>query len=170
MNSEIIVDDDAFDIRYTVMGDLAPLKEWLYCPDIVKWFPFEGVKEIDLMANNWIGFSRYKCSLTATYDKKPVGVGTLFLMPYRKLVHLSVVYLVIDPEMQGRGVATSLVRNIKNLGKTTFRLRSVHFELMQDSPLLPILKKQDFQEIIQQDNFYKRNGESVGRVVMESVL
>ena len=43
--------------------------------------------EIDDAVNRWIGFSRYKCSLTATIDNVPCGLVTLYLQPYRRLAH-----------------------------------------------------------------------------------
>jgi len=130
----------------------------------------DATQEVELMATNWIAFSKYKCSLTAVFEGKPVGIITLFLMPYRKIAHLAIVYMVIDPEMTGKGIATSLVKNIKNLGKNFFRLRSIHLELMEDSPLISILKKQGFEEIIHQGNFFKREGRSLARVIMEVML
>ncbi len=170
MPSNQVTDLETFDIRYTDMEDGEALGRWLDDPSLLRWFPMDGGKEKDLMVTNWIGFSKYKCSLTAVFEGRPVGVATLFLMPYRKIAHLALVYLAVDPEMRGKGVATSLIRNIKNLGKNYFRLRSVHFEIMADSPLKPILLRQGFEEIVVQENFYKREGHGVARVLMESIL
>lgn len=170
MLKDRITELETFDIRYTDPSDEEELKRWLLDPTILRWFPMDTPKEVETMVTNWVAFAKYKCSLTAVFEGKPVGVITLFLMPYRKIAHLAVVYLAVDPKLLGRGIATSLVKNIKNLGKNYFRLRSLHFEIMEDSNLKSILLSQGFEEIIRQDDFYRREGKRVARIVMEGML
>jgi len=170
MSKDRITERDAFDIRYTDLADEGDLKRWLLDPSLLFWFPMDTPKEVEIMANNWIGFARYKCSLTAVFEGRPVGLATLFLMPYRKIAHLAVIYIAVDPEMTGLGITTSLIKNIKNLGKNYFRLKSVHLEIMEDSHLKDILINQGFEQIIRQEDFYRREGEKVARIVMEAML
>jgi hypothetical protein len=41
--------------------------------------------EIDDAVNRWIGFYRYRCSLTVVHNDTPVGIATLYLQPYKNL-------------------------------------------------------------------------------------
>lgn len=168
--ADFVVDLPAYDIRYTEPSDQETLMKWVSDERVLKWFPMDLENEVRLMVTNWVAFAKYKASLTALYDNTPVGIVTLFLMPYRKISHLAIVYLAVDPDFENRGVATSLIKNIKNLGKNYFRLRSIHFEIMIDSPLKRILEKEGFKEIIYQEDFFKRGDQLVARVVMEADL
>ena len=113
-----------YDIRFSELDDGAYLSSWLSFPDACDDFPFT-FEEKDDAVKNWIGFSKYNASLTATLNGIPVAVGTLFLMPYRKVAHHCSFYLIVDPEHRRKGIGTSMVRNLLNLAKTRFRLESM---------------------------------------------
>jgi len=78
-----MIDDLDYDLRWTEEGDAPYLKKWLLFPDQSSFYPFSSEKELDPFYKNWIGFHRFKCSLTAVKGKSPIAIGTLFLMPYR---------------------------------------------------------------------------------------
>jgi hypothetical protein len=80
---DIIPAVPGLELRYTIFEDAEHLKEWLLEPGILRGFPMQDPPEIDDSVKHWIGFSKYKSSLTATLDGKPVGIATLCLMPYR---------------------------------------------------------------------------------------
>jgi len=159
-----------FDIRYSQVEDGEYLKKWLMSPGMLHHFPMGDEKEVDMMVKNWIGFSRFKCSLTAVFRKQPVGIATLFLMPYLKVVHHSMLYFIVDPEFQGHGIGTALIRNIKHLAKNYFRVEGIHFDVFEDSPALSLLKKNGFHEICRQENFVKEDGTYLARVLVEAKL
>ena len=75
-----------FDIRYSENEDLAGLERLFEEPSACDDFPF-GFDERKDALKNWIGFSKYKASLTGTIKGEPVAIGTLFLMPYKKVAH-----------------------------------------------------------------------------------
>ena len=162
--------DPNYDIRYTRLLDKPLLKEWVMHPEVLKWFPMNDEKEVDLLLRNWIGYSRFRSSLTATYDHKPIGIATLFLMPYRKVSHLAMINIAVDPRMQRKGVGTSLIRNLVHLAKETFKLRSIHIEMIEGCRLISILEKQGFYEVYRQGHYFDVEGEKRGRVVMEIQL
>lgn len=164
----MITESPSFDLRYSDSGDEKHLVNWLMKPEVYQWFPMNDAEEIRLFAKNWIGFSRYKCSLTATLDRVPRGLGTLFLMPYRKVAHLCMVYLVVDPEFWRQGIGTALVRNLAHLARTYFHLESMHFELFEGCPLNSLLLKLGYQEVFHQDHFVKdSSGKYLARKILE---
>jgi len=167
----LITESPEYDIRYSRAEDLPFLKKWVSHPDSVKWYPVSSEKDIDDMTKNWIGFSRFGASLTAEYQGKPVGIGTLFLMPYRKLIHHCLLYFVVDPDHRGQGIGTSIAKNTTHLGKTYFRFEKVHLETYEGCPALPILEKLGYKEIVRQDHFVKEeDGTYLARVIMEVQL
>jgi putative acetyltransferase len=155
-----------FDIRYTGMEDFPYLQEWFKDPASLDDFPF-GMAEKEESLKNWIGFSKYKASLTALVGETPVAIGTLFLMPYRKVAHHCSFFLIVDPKTRRKGIGTSMVRNLLHLAKTRFKLESVHVEIYEPSLLLPILLKLGFEEQVRQENFIKIHGEGRPRLILE---
>ncbi len=154
--SHTLTEETTYDIRYSTTADEPFLKEWILLPEMRKWYPPSSNIDVDGFVRNWIGFSRYKCSLTAVYNKEPVGVATIFLMPYLKVAHLSMLYVAVDPKFQRRGIGASLLKNILHLAKTKFsRIESMHVEVFENSPLIGLLEKGGFRKIIRQDNYVK---------------
>ena len=100
------------DIRYTQLEDEKYLLKWLAPADDSLWFPMTLPAEIELASRNWIGFSKYKASLTVLTDEKPCAIGTLFLMPYYKTAHHAMFYMVVDKPYRKKGIGTALLKNL----------------------------------------------------------
>ena len=155
-----------FDIRYSEMSDLSFLQQWFEAPSACFDFPFNDVEKEEAL-KNWIGFSKFQASLTGTVDTTPCAIGTLFLMPYRKVAHHCSFYLMVDPIHRSKGIGTSMVRNLLHLAKERFRLDSVHVEIFEPSQIIPILTKLSFIEIVRQENFVKIGEEKRARLIWE---
>lgn len=159
-----------YDIRYSELSDGEELKRWLKDPDTLLWYPPDTPSDCENFVRNWIGFSKFKSSLTAIYQGKPIGIATIYLMPYIKVAHICMLYFIVDPEYRKRGVATSLLKNIKHLAKQRFRLESMHCELFGGAPAASVLEKSGFEAIIRQENFVDFPDGPRERVIFESQL
>jgi RimJ/RimL family protein N-acetyltransferase len=155
-----------FDIRYSEMSDLSSLSLWFSNPNACDDFPF-GPEEKDDALKNWIGFSKFKASLTGILQNEPCAVGTLFLMPYKKVAHHAAFYLIVDEKHRRKGIGTSMLLNLMNLAKTRFKLESLHAEVYEPSHLLPLLKKQRFEVFATQDDFVHLGECTRPRVLLE---
>ncbi len=155
-----------YDIRYSELSDLDSMNPWFSNPVSCDPFPF-SFDEKEEALKNWIGFARFKASLTGVIQDRPCAVGTLFLMPYRKVAHHCSFYLIVDPEHRRKGIGTSMVRNLLHLAKTRFRLESVHVELYEPSPLLPILQKLDFKILAIQEEYAYIDSTFRSRLLLE---
>lgn len=156
-----------FDIRYTIASDAVPLQKWLSNPDNLQWFPMSTEKEIEVSVKNWIGFSKYRASLTAIRGEDVCGVGTLFLMPYKKVAHHCMFYLLVGDAYRRQGVGRSMVKNLLNLAKNYFHLESLHGEIYEGSPLFSILLKEGFTLFLRQENFVKEGKIVRARLLLE---
>lgn len=156
-----------FDIRYTTMDDLNYLQKWFADPVERRPYLFETDSETDEVLKNWIGFSRFKASLSGTLGDTVCAMGTLLLMPYRKVAHHASFYLIVDPLHRRKGIGTSMVRNLLHLAKTRFSLESVSVEVYEPSLLLPILEKNRFELFARQENFIKIDGCGHARILLE---
>lgn len=165
-----IIDSPNYTIRYTIREDAKELRSWLCQESVLYWFPMSTESEVDMFIKNWISCCALKCGLTALIDTKPVGIATLFIVPCKKMAHLSMGYLVVDPLFQKKGIGTSLTRNLVHLAKDYFFLESIYFELYENCPLISILQKQGFHEIFHQDKFIKMDTGYLARRVLELQL
>lgn len=162
-----ITQEESYEIRYTTAADEPFVKECVLIPEIRQWYPPSSDLDVEGFVRNWVGFSRFRSSLTALYKNELIGVATIFLMPYVKVAHLAMMYMVVAPKFQRKGVGASLVRNIKHLAKTRFRLESMHLEVWDGCPIIGLLQKHGFREIVRQENFVQFPNEYRARLVLE---
>ena len=168
---EKVTESSEFDIRYSVKEDVALLKQWLQDEEMMRWYPLSSAQDAEIMTTNWIGFAKFQASLTATYSGQPVGMVVLFLMPYRKVAHHSMMYLAVDPAMQRKGIGTALIRNANHLAVTQFHLEAVHVELYDGCPAIQALKKEGYREIVRQEKAVKEGANSYrARLIFECLL
>ncbi len=158
------------DMRYTNLMDSPYLRDWLNSPGMLHWFPMSDEKDVEDALRVWMGFSRFNASLTATINHVPCGIGTLFLMPYRKVAHQCMFKLIVDPKFQRQGIGTSLVKNLKHLAKSYFHLEYMHIEIYEGNPLIALLKKNGFYEFVRQEGFVKEHDQYLARILMECDL
>ncbi len=145
---------EGYDIRFSELDDLAYLSNWLSMPNACDDFPFNDSEKEDAL-KNWIGFSKFKASLTGTINDVPCAVGTLFLMPYKKVAHQCSFYLIVDPEHRRKGIGTSMVRNLIHLAKNRFKLEGMNAELFLPCNLETILERLDFKLFAKQEDYVK---------------
>ena len=169
MKKRHIVDDPQYTIRYTDERDEPFLRSCLLNQEIMKGFSFSDEPEAEEMIKIWMAYSRYKCGLTALFDQKPIGFGTLFLMPYVKLIHHCMAYVVVDPIYHKQGVGTSLVKNLEHLAFKYFRLERLQYEIFGQNPLISILKKQGYSQLFVQEKYIKQEDSYYPRTILEKV-
>ena len=168
---DYITSHPKYQIRYSKKEDLPFLQEWISRDDIKRWYPISSETDVLQMTKNWVGFSRFSASLTAVYDHHVVGISTLFLMPYRKLIHHCPIYFIVDPNWSRKGVGTSLIKNTGHLAKTYFHLEKIHAEIYEKCPAFSLLKKAGFKEIVHQERFVKEpQGNYLARLILEKDL
>lgn len=157
-------------LRYTEPEDASFLKEWLLQPGVLRWFPMQELPEIDDAVKHWIGFSRFRCSLTAVLEGKPIGLSTLYLMPYRKVAHQCLFSIIVSEEHRGKGVGTLLLNNIIYLAKEHFKVEYLYLEVYDGNPAINLYKKFGFKQVGVQPHFIKENDKYVAKIIMERSL
>lgn len=159
------------DIRYTEPTDAPHLKEWLSDPTVATWFPMADVVEIDDAVNRWIGFSRYRCSLTAVLDGVPCGIATLYLQPYRKLAHQCEFGIIVAPAYRNKGIGADLIKNLTHLAKEFFHIELLHLQVYANNPAIRLYKRCGFREFGHQSHWIKElDGTFTGRTFMEKFI
>lgn len=165
-----LIDSEDYDIRYTNLNDLPYLLKWLKTKGMIHWFPPADNQELENFARIWVSFSRYNCSLTAVYKEQPVGIATLFLMPYRKVAHHCMFQIIVDPELHRKGIGSSLMKNLKHMAKTQFKQEIIHGEILDENRIIYLLKNQGFVEFARQEKYMKEGDQYFPRILMECNL
>ena len=155
------------EIRYTNLKDLDYLLNWLKDPDTNKWLPMSTQQEIESIAKNWIGFSRYNASLTGVYNNQVCAIGTLLLMPYKKLSHHAMFYLVVAKEFRNKGIGDTMLKNLINLAQKHFKLESIFVEVYEGCSLISLLEKNKFEKCAYQEKFVKENNQYLARILFD---
>lgn len=158
------------EIRYTEAGDAKYLKQWLNEKETGRWFPMYDAVEVDDAVGRWIGFYRYKCSLTAVKDGVPCGLTTLYLQPYRKLAHQCEFGIIVGDGYRGQGVGSQLLRNLMVLAKENFRIELLHLTVYAENPAIRLYRRFGFREFGRQSHWIKSDGAYVARIFMERFL
>lgn len=169
-NKKNTVDIPGLELRYTIAEDAEPLKNWLLEPGVLQAFPMSDPSEVDDSVRHWIGFSRFRSSLTALIDGKPCGIATLCLMPYKKLAHQCLVSIIVNEEHRNKGVGTVLLNNLFHLAKNYFGIEVLYLEVYEKNPAISLYKRFGFKEIGFQKYFMKEEEEYLGKIIMERVL
>jgi RimJ/RimL family protein N-acetyltransferase len=163
--------DPSISVRFTEISDGKQLKEWLHEPGVLRWFPMYDEVEIDDAVQRWVGFSRYRCSLTAVKDGKPVGIATLYLQPYRKLAHQCEFGIIVAAEVRNQGVGSFLIQELEVLAKSTFKIELIHLQVYESNPAKRLYARLGYKEFGNQSHWIKEvDGSFVGRTFMEKSI
>lgn len=158
------------EIRYTELGDGKYLKDWLMEPGVLRWFPMYDEIEIDDAVNRWVGFYRYKCSLTAVLNGVPTGMATLYLQPYKKLAHQCEFGIIVGNDNRNLGIGTHLIHSVIHLAKQRFGIELLHLTVYAENPAKNLYERFGFIEFGRQNHWIKEDDRYVGRIFMEKYL
>lgn len=158
------------EIRYTTEDDRVYLKQWLHNPNLAKAFPMSSEYEVEDAVVRWISFAKYKCSLTAVMYGVPCGIATLYLQPYRKLVHQCEFGIIISEELRSKGVGGALLLAVMKLAKEQFRIELIHLQVHAENPAIRFYQRYGFREFGRQNSWMKEDNSFIGRVFMERFL
>lgn len=161
---------EGLECRYTVSEDAGPLKQWLLQPGVLSAFPMSDEAEVDDSVKHWIGFARYRSSLTAVINGTAVGLATLCLMPYKKLMHQCLLSIIVSEEVRSRGVGTVLMNNLIHLAKNYFGIEVIYLEVYEGNRAIALYRRFGFKEIGSQRHFMKEQNKYVSKIIMERVL
>jgi RimJ/RimL family protein N-acetyltransferase len=162
---------EGLDIRYTDLSDGKYLRQWLQEPGILRWFPMYDEVEIDDAVTRWIAFSKYRCSLTATFNGEPCGLTTLYLQPYKKLAHQCEFGIIVGTGHRNKGIGNELIKNIINLGRNYYGIELLHLQVYAENPAIHLYQRWGFKEFGRQTHWIKEAPDDYrGRVFMEKFI
>lgn len=158
-------------IRFGEDDDQKYLIEWLLQPGVLEGFPLNDLREIEDAARIWVSYYKFNAVLTALWDGVPCGIANLYLQPYKKLSHQSLLAIIVDEKVRGKGVGTQLMMELEALAKERFKLEMLHLEVYQNNPAVKLYKKLGYVEYGMQKHFIKdASGRYLAKILMQKVL
>ena len=161
---------EGLELRYTIAEDGEYLKQWLSDPSVAGAFPMMNTTEVEDAVRHWIAFARYKSSLTALLHGQPVGIATLCLMPYKKLMHQCLLSIAMSAECRGQGIGTMLMNKLLHLGRSYFGIEVIYLEVYDGNPAIALYRRFGFKEVGHQRHFMKDGDRYLGKIIMERVM
>jgi RimJ/RimL family protein N-acetyltransferase len=157
-------------IRYTVPQDGEALKRWLSDPSVRDAFPMDGEAEIDDAVRRWVSFSRVRSSLTIEADGKPIGLGTLYVQTYKRLLHQTEFGIILDGDYRAQGNGSYLLSSLMKFAKRQFKIELLHLQVYEKNPAIRFYERFGFREFGRQTHWIKDENKYVGRIFMERFL
>ena len=164
------MDQSEVKIRYSSAEDTEALKRWLLEPEVLKAFPMTDVGEVEDAARFWIGFARYRASLTAEVDDEAVGIATLNLTPYKKVAHQCLLSVLVTETQRNKGIGSRLLNNLIHLAKNYFHLEVLYLEVYEGCPAISLYRRFGFRQCGHQPQFMKEEGQYMAKITMERLL
>jgi RimJ/RimL family protein N-acetyltransferase len=161
---------DSLTIRFAVDSDQKYLVDWLLQPGVLEGFPLCDLREIEDAARIWLSYSSKHAVLTALWDGVPCGIANLYLQPYEKLAHQSLLAIIVDEKVRGRGVGTKLLQELMTLAKERFNMEFVHLEVYEGNPAIRLYQRLGFQTYGVHRKFMKDQGRYQDKILMQKYL
>jgi RimJ/RimL family protein N-acetyltransferase len=158
------------EIRFGEAEDRQYFLKWLDDKDILQWFPMCNQREIEDAVNFCMSYLPYKAILTATWNKVPCAISTLYLAQYRKFAHQALFVIIVDAKFRGKGVGTALLTDLIDLAKNHFKLEVLHLEVFSGNPAINLYKRLGFKEYGVHKQFLKENGRYWDKILMQLKL
>lgn len=162
---------EGLSIRYTELDDYKHLYRWLLQDDNSHGFPMEGEVEADDAARRWVSFARIRSTLTATLNGEPCGIITLYLQPYKHLLHQTEFGIIVAAEHHSKGIGSFLMKSGMHLAKEKFRIELLHLQVYEGNRAIEFYTRFGFRPYGKQTHWLKNDdGTYNGRIFMERFL
>jgi RimJ/RimL family protein N-acetyltransferase len=158
------------DIRLAELGDSPVLLEWLNDAEVLKGFPMIDLREIEDAVRVWMSYTHLQSGLTATLDGLPVGLANLYIQPYEKLKHQCLLSIIVDPNLRGKGVGTTLLSALIKLAKERFNIETLHLEVYEGNPAISLYRRMGFKEYGRHPRSLKYDGQYTDKILMQQSL
>ncbi len=158
-------------LRVSEEGDQKLLVEWLLQPGVLRWFPLADLREIEDAARIWMSYIKQESVLTALWNGTPCGTAVLYLHPFRKLSYQSLLAIVVDEKVRGKGVGRRILVELEELAKTRFGIELLHLEVYLGNPAIHLYQKLGFVQYGVQKKFIKEApGRYLDKIMMQKSL
>lgn len=146
------------------------LKEWLFDPEILCWFPMKEEPEVADAVKLWMNYAKIGSSLTAFAQGEPCAMAMLYLQPYVKQRHTCLFSIIVKKQWRGQGVGSALLDALMRMAKEEFHIEILHLEVYEGNPAEHLYRKLGFEPFGRQARFIKEEGRYNAKLMMQKRL
>ncbi|MCX6987149.1 MAG: GNAT family N-acetyltransferase [Chlamydiae bacterium] len=156
--------------RAVVQEDAPILKQWLMDPVILHWFPMVDEREVDDAVRIWINYSLTGAGIVAILNGAVCGFFNLYIQPFKKVAHTTLLSVIVDPDLRGKGIGYAIMREGERLAKEKCHIEILHLEVYEGNPAQKLYTRLGYKVYGRQDRFTKENGTYRAKILMEKAL
>jgi ribosomal protein S18 acetylase RimI-like enzyme len=97
-------------------------------------------------------------------------MSTLYIQPFKKLVHTCLFSIIVSEKHRNLGVGTALLEDLMVLAKEKFQIEILHLEVYEGNPAKRLYDRLGFKEFGCQKHFIKDQGEYIAKIFMQKYL
>jgi putative acetyltransferase len=95
-------------------------------------------------------------------------MANLYLQPYKKFVHQSLLSIIVAEEYRGKGVGAALLEGLLEHAKEKFQMEFLHLEVYQGNPAIHLYQRAGFEIYGIDRHFIKeKNGQYRAKILMQ---
>jgi ribosomal protein S18 acetylase RimI-like enzyme len=156
-------------MRFATDEDISFVVEWLKDESLAPFLQVEMEKEIKDLAHMVCDYGKKECALILEDHQVPMGIAALQMLPFKKIHHHCLLFLLIDPKQREKGFGKKLLNEIEQIGKKQLHLEFIECELYEN-PSIGWFEKQGYRQTIRQENFLHVKGQERARSVLRKSL
>lgn len=158
------------EVRPSNLDEVGILKKWLDDPTILRWFPMLDAREIEDAVRIWMNYARLGAAFTAALEGISVGMGVLYIQPYKKFSHQCLFAIVVDKNYRNRGIGKTLIETMMEQAKQKFGIEILHLEVYEGNPAFRLYERLGFKEYGRHPRFIKAEDGYADKIMMQKEL
>jgi len=162
----IELNSDTMTLRLITKEDVPIVVSWLQESKIAPFLQVELEKEVHDFAMMLCEYGEKKSGFILEKGTIPIGMAVLQLLPFVKLIHHCVLFMLIDLEYQKRGFGTYLLSEIEKKAKEDFKLERIELELF-DNPYQSWFEKKGYLAFVKQEFYLNVGGQFRHRILLK---
>lgn len=162
--------DSPLTFRLAEEGDGVFLQQWLSDPNIFRWFPMDGEKEVEESSRIWMDYAIRGQGITALWNGTPCGMAVIYVQPFRKLVHTCLLSILVADGYRGNGIGEQLLHRLMDLAKNSFSIKILHLEVYEGNPAKRLYERLGFTPFGEHIHFAKEKEGYRNKIFMQKYL
>ncbi len=157
-------------LRLSCEEDESFLLQWMSDPLISRWFPMDGIKEVEDSVHVWMEYASKGQGVTALWKGIPCGMAVIYVQPLKKLKHTCLLSILVDEHYRNLGVGTALMEELEKLARNTFHIEILHLEVYEGNPAQHLYERMGFTIYGKHPHFAKEPMGYRAKIFMQKYL
>ena len=160
----------ALTLRPALSEDGPFLLQWMSDPQISRWFPMAGIKEVEDSVRIWMEYATKEQGITAVWNGTPCGMAVIYVQPFQRLKHTCLLSILVDEQYRNLGVGTALMEELEKLARDIHHIEILHLEVYEGNPAQHLYERRGFTSYGIHPHFAKEETGYRAKIFMQKYL